>query len=116
MLDSGHPAKTQLPVTPGWRSLPRTRLGWWSAALTGTFIVLFLINAFVFMPASGDQPWRHLLLPFYGIAMLACGLAGGITGLLALTRRHERSWLVWLSQLPALWVVMMLLGEFLFPH
>ncbi len=48
--------------------------------------------------------------------MLACGLASGVTSLLAVLRRGERSWLVWLPLMPALWVIFMLLGELLYPH
>jgi len=48
--------------------------------------------------------------------MLLTGLAAGITGLIAIIRHHERSWLVGLAILPGLWVLFMLLGEFLVPH
>jgi len=56
------------------------------------------------------------VLPFSGIAMLACGLAAGIVGLIAVMRRHEGSWLVWLTLLPGLMVIAFVLGEFLMPH
>lgn len=95
---------------------PHTRLGWWAIWLAAVFVVMFLINSFVFMPTSSDAPWRHVILPFYGIAMLLCGLASGIIGWIAVIRNHERSWLVLLTLLPGLWVVFMLVGEFLFPH
>ena len=94
---------------------PHTRLGWWAVWLMAAFVALFLINAFVFMPTSGDAPWRHILLPFYGIFMLACGVASGVLGLIAVVR-GERSWAVLLTLLPGLWVLFMLTGEFLFPH
>jgi hypothetical protein len=77
---------------------------------------MFLINSFVFMPFSGDAPWRHAFLPFYGIAMLLCGLSAMVVALLALIRGHERSWLVFLPLLPGVWVLFMLVGELLFPH
>ena len=95
---------------------PHTKLGWWAVWLGVTFIGLFLINSFVFMPSSSDAPWRQIILPFYGIFMLLCGLASGITGLLAVIRQHERSVFVLLTLLPGLWVIFMLLGEFLIPH
>jgi hypothetical protein len=78
--------------------------------------VMFLINSFVFMPTSSDAPWRQVILPFYGIFMLLCGLSAGVVGLVAITRQRERSWLVWLTILPLAWVLFMLLGEFLVPH
>jgi hypothetical protein len=100
----------------GFLSTPSTKLGWWSVALAATFAALFIINSTVFMPSTVEVPWRQAVLPFYGIAMLSCGLAAGIVGLIAVIRRHERSWLVWLSMLPGLMVVAFVLGEFLVPH
>jgi 4-amino-4-deoxy-L-arabinose transferase-like glycosyltransferase len=95
---------------------PSTRLGRWAVGLMAVFLVMFLINSFVFMPSSSDAPWRHIVLPFYGILMILCGLAAGIVGLIALIRQHERSWLVWLTILPGAFVLFLLLGEFLVPH
>jgi len=48
--------------------------------------------------------------------MLACGLAAGIVGLLAIVRRQERSWLVWASALVGLDIMFLLLGELLGQH
>lgn len=94
---------------------PVTRLGWWSVGLGVTFLLLWNITSTVFMPASVVVPWRHLILPFYGIFMLLCGLAAGVLGLVAVLRR-ERSWLVWLTLLPGLFVLFFILGELLVPH
>jgi hypothetical protein len=80
------------------------------------FVALFLINSFVFMQTSSDVPWRHVILPFYGIFMLLCGLGAGVMGLIAVVRQHERSWLVWLMLLPGLFVLFLLVGELLLPH
>jgi hypothetical protein len=95
---------------------PHTKLGWWASWLGVAFVVLFLINSFVFMPSSSNAPWRHVILPFYGILMLLCGIASGVSGLLAMAKQHERSGLVLLTLLPGLWVLFLLVGEFLFPH
>lgn len=95
---------------------PHTKLGRWSVGLAAAFVIMFLVNSFVFMPSSSDAPWRHLILPFYGISMLLCGLAAGMIGLIAVIRQHERSWIVWLTFLPGLFVLFFLLGEFLVPH
>jgi len=96
---------------------PATRLGAWAVGLLAAFVVLFLINSFVFMPLSSlDAWWQHALLPFYGIFMILCGLSSGVVGLVALIRKHERSWLVWLTILPGAFVIFLLLGEFLVPH
>ena len=111
---------SELPTNPpaagrifNW---PSTRPGKWAVGLAAVFVVMFIINAAVFMQLAEDVSWRQTVLPFYGIAMLLCGLASGILGLIAILRQRERSFLVWLPLLFALWVVFMLLGEFLVPH
>jgi hypothetical protein len=75
---------------------------------------LFIING-VFMTSPVAVPWMQVILPFYGIAMLLCGLSGGVVGLIAVIRRHERSALVWLTMLPLVFVLFLVLGEFLIP-
>jgi hypothetical protein len=107
---------TDKPSSGHFLGRPGTRLGWWSVGLGGIFVVLWIINSFVFMPSTVLIPWRQVLLPFYGIFMLACGLAAGIVGLIAVIRSRERSWLVWLTLLPGSLVLFLLLGEFLVPH
>lgn len=87
--------------------LPRTEAGWWSARLTAGFAVLL-----VFIFAGG---WRFLI-PMPVFAIMACGLAAGIVGLLAVFCQHERSWLVWLALVPMLLVVAFLIAEFTIPH
>jgi len=112
-----------LDVTPSRQPLmqrilkwPSTRLGWWSIGLGVAFEVLWIINSTVGMHFSALVPWRQLVLPFYSILMLSCGLAAGILGLIATIKGHERSWLVWLAILPGLFVLLFVLGEFLMPH
>ena len=101
------------------RQWPGTQLGWWAGGIGAAYVVLYLINTFVFMPGAmsgGDAGWRQTYLPYYGILMVLCGLLAGGLGLAAVVREHERSWLVWLSVLIGASVVVLLLGEFLVPH
>jgi len=101
-----------------WRR-PNTLLGWWAVGLLAAFVVMFIINSVVFVPTSQGAStawWRQALLPFYGIFMLLCGLAAGVVGLIALIRKDERSWLVWLTILSCMFVIFLVLGEFLLPH
>ena len=80
---------------------PATRLGWWAFGFaTASFVLSFL---WLFLPGGAG-------------ASFLCGLAGGIIALIAITRQHERSWLVFLSILPMSNVFVFILGEFLFPH
>ena len=97
-----------MPIT---FSRPSTRLGWYSVGLTAAFVVLFVINAAVLLPAPKVVPWREA---FVGIVLLVCGIGGGIAALIALMRRDERSALVWLALLPGLFVLFMI-GESLVP-
>ena len=102
--------------SPFWR-LPGTRLGWWAVGLAAVHTAMSLVNSLVFMrTADSTAAWRQVVLPFYGILMMLCGLAGGVVGLVALIRHRERSWLVWLTILPLALVLFFLLGEFLVPH
>jgi uncharacterized membrane protein YoaK (UPF0700 family) len=97
-------------------SRPGTPLGWWSVVLADLFVILLIINSTIFMPSIVEVPWRQAVLPIYAVVMLACGLAAGMAALAAVIRSHERSWLVWLSLLPGMFVVFLLLGEILVPH
>jgi hypothetical protein len=99
-----------------FRQRPRTRPGWWAVGLMEAFVVMFVINSTVFMRLPGNAPWQHALLPFYGILMILCGLSAGIVGLISVIRKHERSWLVWLTILTCAFVLFLLVGEILVPH
>ena len=96
--------------------VPHTKPGWWAIGLMGAFVVMFIINATVFMPSSEPLPLPRTLLIFYGIFMMLCGLSAGVVGLISVIRAQERSWLVWLTILPGLFVLFFVLGEFLVPH
>lgn len=97
--------KTDL-VQSKWR--PATRLGWWAVWLMLAYVVLYIITMAVIA-------LRLSLPPVYGIFMLLCGLAAGIIGLVAIVKQHEHSWLVWVALLPGIFVIFLLLGEFLVP-
>jgi hypothetical protein len=49
----------------------------------------------------------------HGITWLLSGLCGGVVGLIALLRRHERSALVWFAMVPGLATLVFLIGELL---
>ena len=100
----------------GFFHTPHTQPGWWAVGLFGLFAILFLINSTVFIPAAEPLPIPRVALIAYGLVMLACGLASGIVGFVSVVRSSERSWMVWLAILPGLFVLFLLIGEFLFPH
>lgn len=75
---------------------PETRLGTWAAAtavlaLGGT---VALAVGFALGLEQADSFSDRPLLTLAGGAVLASGVASVVTGLLALVRRHDRSWLV----------------------
>lgn len=96
-------------------SKPKTKLGVWSVALTVIFLVMMTINNAVLMGLPENLRWRPFLIG-YSFVLIGCGLAAGIVALLALVRKHERSWMVWLPILAGLFVLFLLTGEFLVPH
>ena len=98
-------------MTGRFLGMPRTRLGKWSIWLEIAFVVLFAVNIAVFSLVTDETIWRQTVLPFYGPIMLLCGLAGGVVGLIATTRKHERSSLVWLAILTGLFVLLLILNE-----
>jgi hypothetical protein len=95
---------------------PGTKLGWWAVGLAVAFVVMYVFSAAVIWRLHTNTPWQMAVLPIYGILMLLCGLASGIVGLIALIRKHERSWVLWLTILPGAMMLFLLLGEFLVPH
>ena len=116
--ESRLPANTPPSSQPSRRRFlawPSTRLGWWAVGLAAMFVTLFITNSAVLMPFPEVIPWRQVRIS-YGLFMILVGFVSGIVGMVAVIRRHERSWLVWCTILPILFVVVFLLGEFLFPH
>jgi hypothetical protein len=98
---------------PLWRrlfSLPQTGPGWLSVVLGVAFVVLFSLEAAVFLPWPGVEPWLEALL---GTVLSVYGLASGVGALYALIRCHERSVLVWLAMVPGLLVIFLVISEFL---
>jgi hypothetical protein len=65
------------------------------------------------MTSMPEGTWQQAIGQVWPIPALLCGLAAGIVGLIAVIRRHERSWLVWLAMLPMLMVLFVVLAEFL---
>ncbi len=90
---------------------PHTRLGWWAAGLLTLFVIVFILYTLVLLPLSRSTTAEPVAMPNYGIALVLCGLASGIVGLVALLRCRERSWLVWLSLLPGLFSFLLLMGD-----
>jgi hypothetical protein len=105
-----------------WSQLPRSRVGRIVQWLMVVFAGLFVLNqlSVVFQndlrgTAIGQIATQMPVAVWMsiGFAMLGVGLAASITSVIAIIRHHERSWVLWLALLPGLFVVFLLVGEFL---
>ena len=92
---------------------PSTRLGWWSFGLATACVVLSVMVPALFKAVVATKPSVQVAVPSFGIFILLCGLPAGIVGLIAVTRRHECSGLVWLAILLGFFVLVLVLREFL---
>ncbi len=86
-----------------------------------TFVVLLGVDLAVLVPileGAGQETdvFRVFIFPVYGVSMLLCGFVAGVIGLSSITRDRERSWAVWLTFVPMMFVISFILGEILLPH
>ncbi|MCG6567513.1 hypothetical protein C3E87_07745 [Tessaracoccus sp. ZS01] len=98
---------------------PRTRMGWWAIGLSVAGVAtMFLSGLYVAIIRTGQPTEMGPFIPMlvFTIAGFALMLAAGVVSLLAWFRSDERSWLVLLPLLPALFAVHFVVGEFTFPH
>jgi hypothetical protein len=102
--------------------LPTTTLGKWSIGLVIAAFILFIV--FIIEVAAGMRGGDTLdftnpsdLLP--AIPIMLAGLSfisAMVTGIIAIVKSKERSFLVFLATAIGFFVLLFLLGEFLFPH
>lgn len=99
-----------------FRKRPATRLGWWAVGLAIAYIVLSILNTAILMRLPQDLPLRLTVLPNFGVIMILFGLAAGIVGVIALLRKREHSWMVWVTVLIGASTLLFVMGEFLIAH
>ena len=96
---------------PGW---PESRVGRRAiilAALSVAGVVLLVLSfalGIVEPAKSYTDSWGQLA---WGLGIWACGIGAVITGLVAVIRHHERSWMVALATAVGLLPLVLLLGE-----
>ncbi len=105
-----------------WSQLPRSRVGQIVQQLVVVFVGLFVLNqlSVVLQNNLRDTAMGQIATQvpvvvwmLVGFVMLGVGLAASIMSIIAIIRHHERSWLLWLAMLPGLFVMFLLVGEFL---
>ncbi len=96
------------------RGRPESRVGRWAVRLAGFCVagVVLVVLAFalnVVEPAkSYTDSWAQLV---WGLGIWACGIGAVITGVVAILRHHERSWMVRLATVLGLLPLALLLSE-----
>jgi hypothetical protein len=80
----------------GTHAPPETRLGTWALALSGLAVAgtVALSLAFAAGLERGEGFTDNWFVTGAGFAILASAAAAAVTGLVALVRDHDRSWLV----------------------
>ncbi len=98
--------------SPGW--LPRSRVGRWAVALAGLTAanVVLILGSLAFggveLPATFSDNWGFGL---WGVSIWVTGVASLVSGVIAMTRGHDRSRLVVLATLLGLLPVVLLISE-----
>ena len=108
-----------------WRFIPKTKLGRWSVGLIVVMPILFVIgSSFAGSLYESAQAGQTLLAdisarPFLAITMLAgmaAGIAGFITGILAIFKQKENALLVYVSTVIGGLLSLYLIADLAFPH
>lgn len=104
---------------------PKSRLGMWSVILIVLMPALLFLGRTIFLnfytnvPAGRTIPQDIIKRPGIALPMLLgilTGIMAFVAGVVATTKKKERSILVYTSSLLGLLVLLFVLGEFLFPH
>lgn len=97
--------------------MPKTHLGKWSFGLIVAFFVLLVVAQFVVAATGGGGETFADNLPV-SLTMLAVwgtGIAAFVTGLLAIIRQRERSWLAYIAAFIGFLMLVFVLGELFGP-
>ena len=98
-----------------------TRLGRVAGWLAVVFLVWYAFVSPIMIALFGRStvvPPTYVLVPMIllGWIGLASAVAGGIVGLVAITRRHDHGLFVYATLVPGLVAAAFVLGELLLPH
>ena len=92
---------------------PATKIGWWSGGLAILGMVMLALNNFGLNPFN-QMPGslQPILVTAWDMIMLGSLVGGIVLGIIAVTRKRERSWITWLFMIPLV-ILLLLLAAFL---
>jgi cytochrome bd-type quinol oxidase subunit 2 len=97
---------------------PKTTMGKWSSGLIIAFFLFFAV--FVILVASGqrggDTFFSFTALTIPGLLAGVSAVSALVTGIIGIVKSRERSVLVFLATAIGLYLLILLLGEILYPH
>lgn len=103
--------------------MSHTTLGRWSVKLIIIFIALIILVQIIAAVGravgafdSNSLNVYQILMPVIIIPAGICGVAAFMTGIISITKSKERSVFVFFATAIGLFVLLFVLGEFLFPH
>ena len=103
------------PLRSNFFQRPATKTGRWAAGLATAATLMLGANNLGLNPLSQITAFDPgLLVTAYDLTMFSCLLSAIVLGVVALATKQERSWMVWLFMLPALFLaagLMVLLFE-----
>lgn len=95
---------------------PKSKLGWWAVGLGLGYLVFYIANMVIMGLRSSLPETNRVVMINFGFVMLLLGLAAGVVALIAILKKHERSWAVWLALLTGVSTLFLIIGEFAIPH
>jgi hypothetical protein len=101
-------------VHRGTRAAPESRTGKWTVALATASLAGIVLSAVGFatgVVTSASSFSDNWLLTAWGAAVLATAVASVVAGALAIVRRHDRAWTVFLATGLGLVVTTVMLNE-----
>lgn len=99
------------PVSSRFIQHPATRTGWWSGLLAILAMGMLILNNVGLNPFNEMiGQWQSILVAAFDLIMLGSLLAAIVLGIIAVTRKRERSWLVWLFMIPVTFLVILMIA------
>ncbi len=86
------------PIRSRFLQHPATKTGWWAAVLAILATLMIGVNILGLNPLEGPS----FLVSAYDLTMFASMVAAILLGVISLTNKRERSWMVWLFLIPVL--------------